>query len=208
MAIVGGLSQALAGLHIWKFTFKVSIQLKCLLILGSSDVYETSIHQRIAWQNVQVGSFTSNIERRSVGFSETDELRVVCNRLYFQGGNREFDKTICWCGRRRKAFGNDYNPSQQLWLDAGENRSHSLCTISVNVDCRDEFVVCYGVYAMSRELNFLTCGLEVLGSQTVSIVCGIIDGKSRALCPETAKSGFTDRRIRAKAIYPWFWFGS
>ena len=51
--------------------------------------------------------------------------------------------------------------SQQLWLDAGENRSHSLCTISVNVDCRDEFVVCYGVYAMSR-LNFLTCGLEVL----------------------------------------------
>ena len=37
----------------------------------------------------------------------------------------------------------------------------------VNVDCRDEFVVCYGVYAVSRELNFLTCGLEVLGSQTV-----------------------------------------
>ena len=46
-----------------------------------------------------------------------------------------------WCDRRRNAFGNDYNPSQQLWLDAGENRSHCLCTISVNVDCRDEFVV-------------------------------------------------------------------
>ena len=86
--------------------------------------------------------------------------------LCFQGGNCEFDKTICWCDRRRKAFGNDYNPSQQLWLDAGENRSHSLCTISVNVDCRDEFVVCYEV-----------------------------DAKSRALFPETAKSGFTDRRI-------------
>ena len=26
---------------------------------------------------------------------------VVCNRLYFQGGNREFHKTICWCDRRR-----------------------------------------------------------------------------------------------------------
>ena len=35
---------------------------------------------------------------RDVG---SDGLRVVCNRLYFQGGNREFDKTICWCDRRR-----------------------------------------------------------------------------------------------------------
>ena len=74
-------------------------------------------------------------------------------------------------GATAEEVGNDYNPSQQLWLDAGENRgSHSLCTISVNVDCRDEFGVCYGVYAMSRELNFLTCGLEVLSSQTVSVV--------------------------------------
>ena len=48
---------------------------------------------------------------------------------------------------------------------------------------------------MSRELNFLKCGIEALGSQTVSIVPGIIDGKSRALFPETAESGFTDRRI-------------
>ena len=80
--------------------------------------------------------------------------------LCFQRGNLEFDKTICWCDRRRKAFGNDYNPSKQLWLDAGENRgSHSLCTIPVNVDFRDEFVVCYGVHAMSRELNFLTWSL-------------------------------------------------
>ena len=35
---------------------------------------------------------------RDVG---SDGLRVVCNRLYFQVGNREFDKTICWCDRRR-----------------------------------------------------------------------------------------------------------
>ena len=84
--------------------------------------------------------------------------------------------------------------------NAGENRSHSLCTISVNVDCRDEFVVCYGVHAMSRELNFLTCGLEALGSQTFLIVYGIIDGKSRALFPETAKSGFTDRRICSEKL--------
>ena len=35
---------------------------------------------------------------RDVG---SDGLRVVCNRLYFQGGNREFDKTICWCDHRR-----------------------------------------------------------------------------------------------------------
>ena len=99
-------------------------------------------------------------------------------------------------GATAEEIGNDYNPSQQLWLDAGENRgSHSLCTISVNVDCCEEFVVCYGVYAMSRELNFLICGLEVLSSQTVSLVHGIIDGKSRALFTETAKSGFTDPRI-------------
>ena len=44
---------------------------------------------------------------------------------------------------------------------------------------------------MSRELNFPTCSLEVLGSQTVSIVYGIIDGKSRALFPQDAKSDFT-----------------
>ena len=69
----------------------------------------------------------------------SDGLRVVCNRLYFQGGNREFDKTICFA--TAEEIGNDYNPSQQLWLDAGENRgSHSLCTISVNIDCRDERV--------------------------------------------------------------------
>ena len=44
-------------------------------------------------------------------------------------------------GGTKEEIGNDYNPSQQLWLDAGENRgSHSLCTISVNGDCRDEFV--------------------------------------------------------------------
>ena len=44
-------------------------------------------------------------------------------------------------GATAEEIGNDYNPSQPLWLDAGENRgSHSLCTISVNVDCRDEFV--------------------------------------------------------------------
>ena len=76
-------------------------------------------------------------------------------------------------------------------VDAGENRSHSLCTISVNVDCHDEFVVCY---AMSRELNFPTYCLEVLGSQTVLIIWHL-DSKSCALLPETAKSGFTDRRI-------------
>ena len=46
-------------------------------ILGSSSVYWPSIQQRIAWQNVQFGSFISNIERRSVGFSEMDELWVL-----------------------------------------------------------------------------------------------------------------------------------
>ena len=92
-----------------------------------------------------------------------------------------------WCDRRRNAFGSDHNPSQQLWLDTGENRLHSLCTISVSVDCRDEFFVCYGVYAMSRELNFLTCGLEALGSQTVLILWHL-DNKGCALFPETKTS--------------------
>ena len=44
-------------------------------------------------------------------------------------------------GETAEEIGNDYNLLQQLWLDAGENRgSHSLCTISVNVNCRDECV--------------------------------------------------------------------
>ena len=46
---------------------------------------------------------------------------------------------------------------------------------------------------MSRELNFLTCSLGVLGSRTVLIIYSNIDGKSRALFPMTAKSGFTDQ---------------
>ena len=37
-------------------------------------------------------------DRRAVG---SDGLRVVGNRLYFRGANREFDKTICWCDRKR-----------------------------------------------------------------------------------------------------------
>ena len=37
----------------------------------------TSIHQRIAWQNVQFGSFTSN-ERCSVAFSKTDDVLTSC----------------------------------------------------------------------------------------------------------------------------------
>ena len=85
-------------------------------------------------------------------------------------------------------------PHNHCGYDTGENCSQSLCTILLNVNCCEELFVCYGVYAMSRELHFLTCGLEFLGSQTVSIVYGIIDSKSQALLPETAKSGFTDRR--------------
>ena len=40
VVIVGAwANQVRAGLHVWKFTLKVWIQLKYILILGSSDVY-------------------------------------------------------------------------------------------------------------------------------------------------------------------------
>ena len=49
---------------------------------------------------------------------------------------------------------------------------------------------------MSRELNFPTCGLEVLVQSNCPNVWHL-DGKSHALFPETAESGFTDRRNRS-----------
>ena len=64
-----------------------------------------------------------------------------------------------------------------------------LCTISVNVDCRDEFVVCHGVYAMTENWTFWHVILRFYARQTVSIEWHL-DGKSCALFPETAKSGF------------------
>ena len=123
----------------------MSVQLKCVLNLGSSALYWPSIQQRIAWRNVQFASFTSNIERRSVGFSEADELWVLTVWQLFAIActSKEVIANLIrlFVDATAEEIGNDYNPSQQLWLDAGENRgSHSLCTISVNVDCRDEFV--------------------------------------------------------------------
>ena len=64
-------------------------------------------------------------------------------------------------------------PTTQLWAIATRVRiAHTpLCTVSVNDDCRDEFAVCHGVYARSRELNFLTVVLRFYGSQLcVSII--------------------------------------
>ena len=138
-------NQARAGLHIWKFTLKVSINWNAFWF-WAPGMYTK---HRITRESLGRMFSSVHLHPTSSGARLTFRRRTSCGFcLCFQGGNREFDKTICWCDRRRKAFGNDYNPSQQLWLDAGENRSHSLCTISVNVDCRDEFVVCYGVDAM------------------------------------------------------------
>ena len=136
MAIVGAwANQARADLHIWKFTLKVNPRMYTKhrftrqslgKMFSSVHLHPTSSGARLAFRR-----------RTSCGFC-----------LCFQRGNREFDKTICWCNRRRKAFGNDYNPSQQLWLDAGENRSHSPCTISV--DCRLSTVKMSLLFAMEN----------------------------------------------------------
>ena len=97
----------------------------------------------------------------------------VCNHLNFQGGNCEFDKTIWLAQPQKKRNWKWLQPlTTQLWFIATRVRiGHtSLCTISVNVDCRDEFAVCHGVYAMSRELKLSDLCLEVLWQSTVSIV--------------------------------------
>ena len=134
----GGLSQSGARWSPYvEIHFESVDQLKCVLILGSSRFTK----HRFSRESLGRMFSSVHLHPTSSGARLAFRRQTSCGFcLCFQGGNHEFDKTVCWCDRRRKAFGNDYNPSQQLWLDAGENRSHSLCTISVNVDCRDEFV--------------------------------------------------------------------
>ena len=137
--------------------------------------------------------FTSNIERCSPCLFEdgrrTDELWVLTVWELFaiawkyQGGNREFDKTIWLMQPQKKRIWKWSQPlTTQLWFIAMRVRiAHtSLCTISVNDDCCDEFAVCHGVYAISRELNVLTVVLRFYGSQ-LSRSLWHLDGKSRAL---------------------------
>ena len=138
--------------------------------------------------------FTSNIEQCLVACSETttywlavgfDGLRVVCNRLNFQGVNREFDTTIWLMQPQKKCIWKWSQPlTTQLWFIATRVRiAHTpLCTISVNEDCCGEFAVCHGVYARSRELNFLTVVLRFYGSQLFWSLWHL-DGKSCALFP-------------------------
>ena len=67
-----------------------------------------------------------------------------------------------WCNRRRNAFGNDFNPSQHLWFDMDENSSHF--PVHYFGQCRLSWLVCclpWSIYN-DREMNFPTCGLELL----------------------------------------------
>ena len=72
----------------------------------------------------------------------SDGLRGVCSRLYFQGGNREFVKTICWCYCRR-----NWKWLQPLTTAVVRRWWESRLTLPVHNrgqcwHCRDEFVVC------------------------------------------------------------------
>ena len=129
------------------------------------------ISQRITFQNVQFGLFTSNIERCSVAFSETDDVLTscgfwwsesCCNRLYFQRGNREFDKTIWLVQLQKKRIWKWLQPL----TTAVVRRGWEPLTLPYALSRSRSTVVMSLLFAMElchdRELNFLTCGLEVL----------------------------------------------
>ena len=85
---------------------------------------------------------------RAVG---SDGLTVVCNRLYFQGGNREFDKTLCW--------GSDFGLlGCILNIDSPENRL---------VECSVRFI-----YIQHRvALSWLFGDGRDVGSDGLRVVC-------------------------------------
>ena len=87
-------------------------------------------------------------DRRAVG---SDGLRVVCNRLYFQGGNREFNKTLCW--------GSDFGLlGCILNIDSPENRL---------VECSVRFT-----YIQHRAaLGWLFGDGRDVGSDSLRVVC-------------------------------------
>ena len=72
--------------------------LECILNIDSTEncLAECSVRFIYIQRRAALGWIFG--DGRAVG---SDGLRVICNRLYFQGGNREFDKTICWCDHRR-----------------------------------------------------------------------------------------------------------
>ena len=182
----------------------MSIQLKCVRNLGSSGVYWPSIQQRIAWQNVPFGSFTSNIERRSVGSSETDEMWVltVWELFAIACTSKEVIANLIriFVGATAEEIGNDYYPSQQLWLDAGENRgSHSLCTISVNVDCRDEFVRdCEKPLHGSSDLSRSQEAERILLCETVNSCWQWIRSKHHVRVPKRCSYYLVNNSIRSR----------
>ena len=86
---------------------------------------------------------------RAVG---SDGLTVVCNRLYFQGGNREFDKTLCW--------GSDFGLlGCILNIDSPENRL---------VECSVRFI-----YIQHRALGWLFGDGRDVGSDGLRVVCNV-----------------------------------
>ena len=72
--------------------------LGCILNIDSPENYLADCSVRFIYIQHRAALGWIFGDGRAVG---SHGLRVVCNRLYFQGGNREFDKTICWCDRRR-----------------------------------------------------------------------------------------------------------
>ena len=90
-------------------------------------------------------------DRRAVG---SDGLTVVCNRMYFQGGNREFDKTLCW--------GSDFGLlGCILNIDSPENRL---------VECSVRFI-----YTQHRAaLSWLFGDGRAVGSDGLRVVCNLL----------------------------------
>ena len=103
-------------------------------------------------------------------------------------------------GATAEEIGNDYNPSQQLWLDAGENRgSHSLCTISVNVDCRDEFVRdCGKPLHRSSDLSRSQEAERILLCETVNSCWQWIKSKHHVRVPKRGSCYLVNNSVRSR----------
>ena len=97
-------------------------------------------------------------------------LRVVCDRLYFQGGNCEFDKTIWLVQPQKKSIWKWSQLSQQLWLATRVRIAHTpvhnlgQCRLSWWVCCLPWSIVLW---------TFWHVVLRFYGSQTVSVVMAL-----------------------------------
>ena len=103
----------------------------------------SSVHLHTTSSGARLPFWRRKTYWRAVG---SDGLRVVCNRLYFQGGNREFDYLVGATAEEihSKMITAATTAVVRRWWESLTLPVHNIgqCRLS-----RDEFVVCYRAYA-------------------------------------------------------------